>query len=348
MEKKWMQAAVMPEIGKIVMEKKLIPAIKENEVLVKIKHVGICGSDLHYFERGRIGNFIVEKPIILGHESAGEIVEKGASVTTLKLGDLVTLEPGIPCGACHYCKTGRYNLCPDVVFMATPPYDGAFVEYIAYPANMAFKLPAGMGTIEGALIEPLAVGFHAAGQAGAKIGQSAAVLGCGCIGLVTMMTLQAMGVTKIYMVDLIEKRLEKARQLGATLAIKADETDTIQAILAATEGEGVDMVFETAGSTIATQQTVELVKRGGTIVLVGIVAEALVPYDVGALISKEASIHTVFRYRNLYPAAIQAVAAGRIPLKEIVTHTFMFQEIEKALQYNSQNKKDIVKAVIQF
>ncbi len=208
-----MKAALMTEPGKISMVTRDIPQVKDNEVLVKIEHVGLCGSDIHYYEHGRIGDFVVEKPIILGHEAAGTIVEVGRGVETLKKGDLVALEPGITCGKCEFCKTGRYNLCPDVEFLATPPYDGAFVEYIAYPADMCFKLPEGMDTLEGALIEPLAVGFHAANQAGAQRGETAVVLGAGCIGLVTLMSLMARGVKEVYITDLIDIRLKKLKRL---------------------------------------------------------------------------------------------------------------------------------------
>lgn len=171
--------------------------------------------------------------------------------------------------------------------MAAPPNDGAFTEYIAYPEDMAFKLPKGMGTIEGALIEPLAVGFHASRQANAAIGKNAVILGSGCIGLMTIMTLKAMGVTEIYVTDLFSKRLEKANAIGATKTFKADEVDVVSEIMKLTNGAGVDMVFETAGNKITTQQSAELVKRGGTIVLVGMAPEALVSFDFGKLILKK-------------------------------------------------------------
>lgn len=343
-----MKAAVMNPVGKIQMETREIPVPKDHEVLVRIRHVGICGSDLHYYEHGRIGDFVVDGPIILGHECAGEVVETGRGVHHLKAGDTVALEPGYTCGKCSYCKTGRYNLCPDVIFMATPPYDGAFVEYVAYPADMAFKMPAGMSTLEGALIEPLAVGFHAAKQAGAEAGQTAVVLGSGCIGLVTMMALKYMGVTDVYMTDLLPKRLEMAQRLGADAAWKADETDVLQALMDATKGQGADLVFETAGSRRATQQTADLVSRGGSIVLVGMAPEGIVPFDLGKLISKEASIHTVFRYRNLYPTAILAVSSGRIPLQDIVTHRYAFEDIDQAMGIAIANKAEMVKGVIQL
>lgn len=343
-----MKAAVMNKIGEIKIETMDIPKIKDDQILVKIKHVGICGSDVHYFEYGRIGDFVVNQPIVLGHESAGEIVEIGSEVKSLKVGDLVTLEPGYTCGKCEYCKTGRYNLCPDVVFMATPPYNGAFSEYVAYPADMAFKLPENMDTIEGALIEPLAVGLHAARTADAHLGQTAVVLGAGCIGLVTMMSLKAMGVTEVYVSDVIPKRLDKAMELGATGVIHADKEDTVEAIKKLTGGSGVDLVFETAGNKITTKQTVNLVKRGGKIVLVGMAPDATIDYDFISLISKEATINTVFRYRNLYPTGIKAVSSGLIPLRKIVTNFFKFEDTHNAMKYSVENARDMVKGVIEF
>lgn len=343
-----MKAAVMTGIGKISFEERAIPKPKENEVLVKIMHVGICGSDLHYFEHGRIGDFVVDNPMILGHEGGGRVVETGGGVKELKVGDLVALEPGYTCGKCFYCKSGRYNLCEDVVFMATPPYDGAFVEYVAYPADMAFKLPEGMGTLEGALIEPLAVGLHAARQGKAEMGQSAVVLGSGCIGLMTLMSLKAAGITEVFVSDVLDGRLAKARELGASEIFNAADPAFLKHILDITDGQGADMVFETAGNKSATAQTVDLVKRGGRIVLVGMAPEAVIPYDFGRLISKEAVISTVFRYRNLYPAAIKAVAAGLIPVGKVVSHTFKFDDVENALNYSMKNKREVVKGVVAF
>jgi len=272
---KKMKAALMLELGKIAIVEKDIPNIKDNEVLVKIMHVGICGSDVHYYEHGRIGDFIVKKPIILGHECAGEVVETGKDIKILKKGDLVALEPGIPCGKCIFCKTGKYNLCPDMKFLATPPYNGAFVEYISYPEDMCFKLPKEMDTIEGALIEPLAVGFHAANQAYAQVGQNAVILGAGCIGLVTLMALLARGVKDVYVVDLIDLRLKKAIDIGAKMVFNAKQVNSVEEIMKITNDKGVDMVFETAGSKIATQQTSALVKHGGKVVIVGMAANPI-------------------------------------------------------------------------
>ena len=211
-----MKVAVMEGIGKMGFTERPIPTPKDDEVLVKLEYVGICGSDLHYYEHGRIGDYIVEPPFVLGHEPGGTVVEVGKNVKHLKAGDRVALEPGKTCGHCEFCKTGRYNLCPDVIFFATPPVDGVFQEYVAHEAGLCFKLPDNVDTMEGALIEPLAVGFHAAKQGGAAMGQTAVVTGSGCIGLVTMMALKALGVDQVYVVDIMQKRLDKAMELGAT------------------------------------------------------------------------------------------------------------------------------------
>lgn len=342
-----MIAAVMPKTREIEMQKRPIPVPKDNEVLVKIKHVGLCGSDMHFYEYGRIGSVVMDSPTVLGHESAGEIVEVGRNVKNLSVGDRVALEPGVPCGKCEFCKSGRYNLCPDVAFMACPGYDGAFAEYVAYPEDMAFKLPANVDTIEGGLIEPLAVGFHAVSQSGVKAGQSAVVLGSGCIGLVTLMVLKMIGVSEVYVVDMIEKRLAMAKELGATKVLKADEVDVEKTIKELT-GNGADAVFETAGNKITTLQTAHLVKSGGVVTIVGMGVDPVIPYDISALVWKEATIKTVFRYRNLYPTAIKAVEAGLIPLKKIATHYFDFTNLKEAIDYNIANKNDVIKAVIKF
>ena len=257
-----MKVAVMEGINKIGFTEAPIPTPKADEVLVKLDYVGICGSDLHYYETGAIGNFIVEPPFILGHEPGGVVVEVGENVTHLKVGDKVALEPGKTCGHCEFCKQGKYNLCPDVIFFATPPVDGVFQEYVAHEADLCFKLPENVSTMEGALIEPLAVGFHAANQGDAKLGQKAVVMGAGCIGLVSMMALKAKGVSEVYVVDIMDKRLEKAMELGATGVINGMKEDVLERVKELTGGLGTDLVIETAGTEITTRQAINIAKKG--------------------------------------------------------------------------------------
>ncbi|MCI6421226.1 MAG: NAD(P)-dependent alcohol dehydrogenase [Blautia sp.] len=343
-----MKVAVMEAIGKIKMEERDIPKAKDNEVLVKLEYVGICGSDLHYYETGAIGDFVVEPPFVLGHEPGGTVVEVGKDVKHLKVGDRVALEPGKTCGHCEFCKTGRYNLCPDVVFFATPPVDGVFQEYVAHEADLCFKLPENVSTLEGALIEPLAVGFHAAMQGGARAGQTAVVMGSGCIGLVTMMALKAMGVSKVYVVDIMEKRLEKALELGADGVINGKEKDAVEEVMKLTDGRGCDLVIETAGTQITTVQAMRMTKKGATIVLVGYSKTGEMTLPISMALDKELTFKTVFRYRHIYPMAIEAVAAGKVNLKGIVTDIFSLDEAQKAMDYSVNNKADVVKAVIRI
>lgn len=341
-----MKTAVMTDLMKVEIQQRPVPQPAENEVLVKVEYVGICGSDLHYYESGRIGDFIVKPPFVLGHEAGGTVVQVGAKVSHLKVGDRVAMEPGKTCGECEMCKTGRYNLCKDVVFFATPPVDGVFQEYVAHEAGLCFKLPDNVSTMEGALIEPLAVGMHAANQGGAHLGQTAVVTGAGCIGLVTLLSLKAMGVSKVIVVDVMEKRLQKALALGADAVINGKEEDTVARIMELTDGAGFDLGIETAGSQITAAQQIRAAKKGATIVFVGYSASGEMTLPIGMALDKELSFKTVFRYRNIYPMAIQAVADGRINIKDIVTNYFELDDIQNALDTCVKDKANIVKGVI--
>ncbi len=343
-----MKVAVMLGIGKMGFEERDIPQPKDDEVLVKLEYVGICGSDLHYYESGAIGDYVVKPPFVLGHEPGGTVVEVGKNVTHLKVGDRVALEPGKTCGHCEFCKTGRYNLCPDVVFFATPPVDGVFQEYVAHEAGLCFKLPDNVSTMEGALIEPLAVGFHAARQGGAQAGQVAVVTGAGCIGLVSMMALKAMGVSKVYSVDVMDKRLNKALELGADGVINGSREDAVKKVMELTGGMGCDLVIETAGTEITTRQAVQMTKKGATIVLVGYSKTGEIKMPISLALDKELTFKTVFRYRHIYPMAIDAVASGRVNLKGIVTNEFALDDIQEAMDESVNNKADIVKAVVKI
>lgn len=343
-----MKVAVMEGIGKMGYVERPIPEVKPDEVLVKLEYVGICGSDMHYYETGAIGNYVVEPPFVLGHEPGGTVVEVGSNVKHLKVGDRVALEPGKTCGKCEFCRSGKYNLCPDVIFFATPPVDGVFQEYVAHEAALCFKLPDNVSTLEGALIEPLAVGFHAANQGNAHAGQTAVVMGAGCIGLVSMMALKAEGVSKVYVVDVMQKRLDKALELGADGVINAMETDTVEELMRLTDGKGCDLAIETAGTEITTRQCVHAVKKGATIVCVGYSKTGEMTLPMSLALDKEIRFETVFRYRHIYPMAIDAVAAGKVNLKGIVTDIFEFNDIQKAMDRSVADKANIVKAVVKI
>jgi len=343
-----MKVAIMTGIGKMDYTLRDIPVPKAGEALVKIEYVGICGSDLHYYEHGAIGDFIVKPPFVLGHEAGGTVVAVGENVTHLKPGDRVALEPGRTCGHCEFCKTGRYNLCPDVEFFATPPVDGVFQEYAVHEAALCFKLPDNVSTMEGALIEPLAVGFHAANQGGAHIGQTAVVMGAGCIGLVSMMALKAMGVSRVFVADIMQKRLDKAMELGADGVINSAQEDLAARVSQLTDGAGCDLVIETAGTEITTRQAIAIVKKGATIVLVDYSRTGELTLPISQALDKELTLKTIFRYRHVYPMAIDAVAAGRVNLKALPTHIFSFDDMQSAMDQSIHDKANVVKAVVKI
>lgn len=323
-----------------------MPAVRDHEVLIRMKVCGICGSDVHFYEHGE-PEFPDVYPFILGHEGAGEVVRVGAAVRTLAVGDRVAIEPGIPCRTCEWCTGGHYNLCPDVVFPSAPRAHGILRDYVSHPAEMCFRLPDTMSYEEGALIEPLAVAMTAAREAGARIGQSAAILGSGCIGLVTLLALRAMGLSKITLVDLHDIRLDKARELGASATVNARETDPIAEVMRLHDGIGPDLVFETAGSTVAASQTVHMVKRGGTVMIVGNVTGET-PLDLQLMTNKQVTLKTNFRYSNIYPTTIEAIASGRIDVKSIVSRRYPLRDAPKAFEDCISEKATMVKAVIRF
>ena len=252
-------------------------------------YVGICGSDVAFFLDPTLhGRFHPDKPFILGHEVGGIVVAKGANVKHLEIGDKVAIEPGEACGKCEYCLSGHYNLCSEMNFMATTPFErGALCRYFSYPARLAFRLPENMTTLDGAMMEPFAVGMHAAMRGGVSFEKTVLLLGAGCIGLMTMLACMTCGATNIIVAD---------------------------------------VVFETAGTKTTTTLTCSLVKRGGRVVLVAQPKEP-VPYDMFALSRKEAELVGVFRYVNLYPAMRTAISSGRADVSGIVTHRFAFKDV---------------------
>jgi L-iditol 2-dehydrogenase len=341
-----MKVAVMRGIGKIAIEERPIPVPREEEVLIRIKSVGVCGSDVHYFVEGRIGDYVVKPPFVLGHECSGEVVEVGKRVKHLRPGDRVTMEPGIPCGKCEFCRSGRYNLCPEVVFWATPPIDGTFGEYVTHPANFTYPIASSVSFEEAALVEPLSVGFYAARRAQVEPGQVALILGSGPIGLVTLEVLLARGVTEVIAVDVVPLRLEKAAELGARYVVNAKDQDVREKVMEITGGRGVDVVFETAGSVVTTQMTVEMVRKGGKVVLIGLPSVPRVDFDVIKVIDKELDVLGIFRYANTYKGCVDLLNAGKVDLATLITHRFPLEKTQEALQFAHEHKMEAIKVVV--
>lgn len=343
-----MRAAVLHGVEDLRIEEVPTPRLESpDDVLVRIGRVGVCGSDIHYYRHGRIGPFVVEEPMILGHECAGEVVEVGAQVTELKPGDRVALEPGVPCRKCQFCRTGRYNLCADVVFFATPPVDGAFCEYVTSPADFAFKLPDNVSLEEGAMCEPLAVGMYATQRGQVGLGDTVAVLGAGPIGLVTLQAAKARGGTTLIVTDVEEPRLALARKLGADHAINAQEHDPVAAIKDLTQGKGADVVLEAAGTTGTTQQALQAAKSGGRVILIGLPPEDDVPLSMPDLVTRELDVGGIFRYANVYAQAVAAIGSGLIDVKSMITHRYPLDQAEEALVFADTHKSECIKVSVE-
>lgn len=343
-----MKVAVMHGRQNVTIESWEKPDVKDDDVLVRIQTVGICGSDLHYYSEGKIGEMEVSTPFVLGHEAAGVIKAVGKNVNGLAVGDRVALEAGIPCGKCEYCRQGRYNICPDMHFLATPPVDGVFAEYVSYPAGWVFKLPEMMSSAEGTMIEPLSVGMHSAEMGEAALGDTAFVFGCGCIGLMTLLALKSRGVSEIYMCDVIPERMQKACELGAKKVFHAVQEDVVEELMKCTAGRGVDSVYEMSGAKSSLQMTVEVIKKGGIIVLAGLGAEMVMQFDFAKLIWNEVQIRTCFRYKNLYPKAIRAIVSGRIDVNPVISDVVKMDEVPEALMYHMENKAAITKMIVEM
>lgn len=327
-----------------------MPEPKDNEILMKVEYVGMCGSDIHGFE---FGPFIPPKDpnqkIGLGHEVAGEVVKVGANVTKFKPGDKVLIEPGVPDDSCEYCREGRYNICPAVDFMATQPnYKGALCQYMTHPEEWTYHVPEGMTTMEAALVEPAAVGMHAAILGEARLGKSIVILGAGTIGLMVLQACLSLGATDITVVDVMQKRLDLALKLGAKRVINGKEQNTVE-VLRSEElygDHGVELVFECAGAVFTAQQAVEIVSRGGKIMMVGTQSN-LVPINF-LKINREVTIQTSFRYCNNYPQTIEAIATGKFNVKDMVTQVYDYKDVQKAFEeaIDPVKKCDMIKGVV--
>ncbi|MDD3403218.1 MAG: NAD(P)-dependent alcohol dehydrogenase [Hespellia sp.] len=342
--------AILVTPGQFEIQECEVPQPKDNEILMKVEYVGMCGSDIHGFE---FGPFIPPKDpnqkIGLGHEVAGEVVGIGARVTKFKVGDKVLIEPSVPDESTEYSKHGHYNICPSVDMLATQPhYKGALTQYMTHPEAWTYHIPEGMSTLEGALVEPAAVGMHAAVLGGAMLGKSIVILGGGTIGLMTLQACVSLGATDITVVDVLQKRLDLALKLGAKRVINGKEEDTV-AVLRSPElygDQGVDLIFECAGSAFTTNQAIQAVARGGKIMMVGTQSKP-VPIDF-LKINREVTIQTSFRYCNNFPQTIEAIATGKFNVKDMVTNIYDYKDVQKAFTeaIDPVKKADMIKGVV--
>jgi L-iditol 2-dehydrogenase len=320
------RAVVLHGPGDVRVEDRAVPEPGAREVLVEIAAVGVCGSDVHYYEHGRIGSFVVREPMVLGHESAGRVVALGPGASGHAVGDRVALEPGVPCGNCRECRAGRYNLCRDVRFFATPPIDGAFANYVTIHEDFAFALPDSVSDDAGALIEPLSVGVWACQKANVSAGDRVLVTGAGPIGLLAAQCARAFGATEITVTDLNVHRLGLAERTGATRTINVAEESLEDS------GLEVDALIECSGHPASLKAGIAALRPAGTAVLVGMGPEEEGVVPLSLIQNHELWLTGTFRYANTYPRAIALVANGRVDLEAIITGHFALDEAEAALR----------------
>jgi len=300
---------------------------------------------VHYYTHGAIGSYVVRAPMVLGHEASGTIVEVGANVEAFKIGDRVCMEPGVPNLSSRATKLGIYNVDPDVSFWATPPVHGVLAPYAVHPAAFTYKLPDNVSFAEGAMVEPFAIGMQAASRARIVPGDVAVVVGCGPIGIMIALAALAGGCSKVLISDFSAPKLKIAAQYAGIVPVNIGEQSLVDAVAAATDKWGADIVFEASGSPKAFADLFDVVRPGGAVVLVGLPVEP-VALNVPAAISKEVRIETVFRYANIFDRALQLIASGKVDLKPLITGTYDFADSIKAFERAAQGNPEDVKLQI--
>ena len=329
-----MRASVLRGVGDVVVEERPRPEPGPGQVVVRVASVGVCGSDVHYYEHGRIGQFVVESPLVLGHEAAGEVVAVGPGVTSPAVGQRVSVEPGVPDLTCEQCLAGRYNLCPNMRFFATPPIDGAFAEFVVVHAAFAHPVPDTISDDAAALLEPLSVGIWACRKGGVSAGSRVLVTGAGPIGLVSVQAARAFGATDIVVSDVNPARLALARELGATGVVDA-RTSGVEDL-----PRPPTVLLECSGHPAATVAGIRALAPAGRAVLVGMGGDEL-PLPLSVVQERELEVTGTFRYAGTWPTAIALVAAGRVDLDRLVTSTYSLGEAEDALTAGRRDPQSV-------
>ena len=340
----------------LVLEKKGVLALREidlpthvgpNDVKIAIHTVGVCGSDVHYYTHGAIGKFVVNAPMVLGHEAAGTVVELGSDVKSLKVGDRVCMEPGVPNMNSRATKLGIYNLDGDLTFWATPPDHGCLTPEVVHPAAFTYKFPENVSFAEGAMVEPFAVGMQAATRARISPGDVALVTGCGPIGIMVALAALSGGCSKVLISDVSAPKLKIASQYRGIIPVNIVEQNLADAVHAASDGWGVDILFEASGSPRVYPTMFDHVRPGGTVVIVGLPVDP-VDFNIPAAVVKEVRIETVFRYANVYDRAIDLIASEKVNLKPLISETFSFEDSIKAFDRAVEGRPTDVKLQIRM
>ncbi len=342
-----MKAAFLKGLRQIAIQETAQPEIENpRSVLLRIGAVGVCGSDVHFFTTGRIGSLVANYPEGTGHECAGTVVEIGSEVRHLKVGQRVAIDPLIRCGKCDQCLSGREHTCRDQQFMgAAGGASGALAEYVVMPEDSCFPIPDSMTLSQATAVEPFSIGLYAQRLAGTQPGAKIAILGSGPIGLCVLLACKAAANCTAYVTDLIDERLEAARRCGADWVRNAKKDDIVRPLRQA-EPLGVDFVFECAGQQETLDQSIELLKPGGTVLIVGIPEVDRVSFDVHAARRAEVRLQSVRRQNECTVAAIDLVASGAINLDPLVTHHFSLDESQKAFDMVADYRDGVIKAMI--
>lgn len=328
-----MRTCILSDVGELSVIEREQPTPSSDEVLVRIDRVGICGSDLHYYQHGENSGNRVDFPHVLGHESAGTVVDVGSDVTSVSVSDRVAIEPGIPCGECTYCTAkGEYHLCKEMEYMSSPPVDGALTEYIAWPAELVYPLPDAVSLREGALVEPLSVAMHACERGDVVEGDTVLVTGGGPIGQLVSEVALARG-AEVVLTDVVAGKLDLAEQRGVDHTVDVTSADPVSVIHEQVDSDGVDVVIESSGADNAIELTTDAVKRGGTIVFVGIPIDADLPTDVVGIIGDEFDLKGSFRFMDTYSDAIEGIQTGRFDVDSIVSFEQAFEETQAAFDH---------------
>jgi L-iditol 2-dehydrogenase len=318
-----------------------------NEAVVRLEAVGVCGSDVHYFTEGRIGSQVVEYPFTIGHECAGVVERVGEAVTRVAVGDRVTVDPAMPCGECEWCRTGHENICANLRFLGCPGQaEGAYKELLAMPEHSLFRLPDSLSFDDGVALEPAAICTYAVAQSRLAPGETIAVLGCGPIGLLVLAAAQASGRARAFATDLVRERVAAAKAFGADVAYNPDDTDVVAAILEATSGRGVDVVYECAGEQETLDQAMQLATAGGRVLIIGIPSTPRVELVADLMRRKELLIINVRRQNRMVERTIELAASGALKIAGLVTHHFAVERIAEAFELVAGYRDGVLKAVV--
>ena len=319
-------------VGELRLHEEPAPMPDPHEALIRVRAVGLCGSDLHWFSEGGIGDALISKPLVLGHELAGEVLA-GAHA-----GECVAIDPAIPCGHCSSCQHGHPNLCPYVKFAGHGEQDGGLREQMAWPEEHLFPLPDSISPAEGAMLEPLGVALHAVNLAKAQIGIRAGVFGCGPIGLLVIQLLRMLGASEIIATEVLPHRLEAAEQFGATRVFQAQNGLESAQILAINHGEGLDVCIEAAGENAAVESAVETARPGARVVLAGIPADDRTSFRASSARRKGLTIKLCRRMKHTYPRAIRLVESGKIDVAGLISHRYPLKNYQQAIETAVQRK----------